>query len=121
MRAIGIAVALVAAAPAAAGPMDQARWSAGTVERRGRVTVTTGLDFERAAPGEWRVRARCETRDTRTGKWSARTARGVAVRSMGMVMLDVGPLGRMVLFPDGDLASNSPACASGAADLGTGD
>ncbi|WP_312034846.1 hypothetical protein [Methylorubrum rhodesianum] len=111
----------MAAAPAAAGVMDQARWSAGTVERRGPLTVTTGLDFVRTGPGEWRVRARCETRDTQTGRWSARRARGVAVRSMGMVMLDVGRLGRMVLFPDRDLASNMAACASGAADLGTGD
>ncbi|EHP82726.1 MULTISPECIES: hypothetical protein [Methylobacteriaceae] len=121
MCALILAVALVAAPPAVAGVMDQARWSAGTVERRGPVTVTTGLDFERAAPGEWRLRARCETRDTRTGRWSARTGTGVAVRSMGTVMIEAAPLGRMVLFPDGELAANTAACASGAADLGTGD
>ncbi|CAO4181386.1 hypothetical protein EEDFHM_03911 [Methylorubrum populi] len=121
MRALLIAVTLVVAAPAVAGVMDQARWSAGAVERRGPLTVTTGLDFVRTGPGEWRVRARCETRDTRTGRWSARTGSGVAVRSMGMVMIDVGRLGRMVLFPNGELASNTAACASGTADLGTGD
>ncbi|GBU19988.1 MULTISPECIES: hypothetical protein [Methylobacteriaceae] len=121
MRAISLVVALVAAAPASAGVMDQALWSAGTVERRGPLNVTTGLDFKRAAPGEWRVRVRCEIRDTRTGRWSARTARGVAVLSMGMVMVDVGRLGRLVLFPNGELAANTKACASGTADLGTGD
>ncbi|GJD66478.1 hypothetical protein [Methylobacterium frigidaeris] len=121
MRAILLAVALVAAAPAAAGIMDQPRWSAGTVQRRGPVAVTTGLDFERTGPGQWRVRARCETRDGRTGRWSARTGAGIAIRSAGMVMIEVGRLGRMVLFPDGDLAANTAACASGPADLGTGD
>ncbi|GJD65789.1 hypothetical protein [Methylobacterium frigidaeris] len=121
MRVILLAVALVAAGPAVAGVMEQPRWSAGTVQRRGPVTVTTGLDFERTGPGEWRVRAWCETRDGRTGRWTARTGSGVAVRSAGMVMIEAGSLGRMVLFPDGDLASNSPACASGAAVLGTGD
>ncbi|GJE83397.1 MULTISPECIES: hypothetical protein [Methylorubrum] len=85
------------------------------------MTVTTGLDFVRTGPGEWRVRVRCETRDTRTGRWTARTESGVAVQSMEMVMIDVGRLGRMVLFPNGELASNTAACASGTADLGTGD
>lgn len=121
MRALILAVALVAAVPTVAGVMDQPRWSAGTVQRRGPVTVTTGLDFERTGPGQWRVRGRCETRDGRTGRWSERTGRGVAVRSAGMVMVDAGPLGRFVLFADGDLAANSLVCASGAADLGTGD
>ncbi|CAO4148612.1 hypothetical protein CLBKND_04757 [Methylorubrum aminovorans] len=122
MRTLLTLAALVAAGSASAGPMDLPRWSAGTVERRGAVTVTTALDFRRTRPGEWAVRARCETRDTQTGRWRARTRRGLAARSMGLVLVDVGALGRMVLFEaSSELASNLPACASVAADLGTGD
>ena len=122
MRTLLLAVALVAAAASAhAGVMDEPRWQAGTVERRGALELTTSLAFEKTAPGEWRVRARCETRDTRTGRWSARTGSGVAVRSMGMVMIDTPPLGRFVLFPAPEIAGNMRACASGPADLGTGD
>jgi len=122
MRTFILLAALLAAKPAAAGTMDLPRWQAGTVERRGAVTVTTSLDFRRTRPGEWAVTARCETRDTRTGRWSARTGRGVAARSIGLVLVEVGQLGRMVLFEaSGEIASNSKACASGAADVGTGD
>lgn len=122
MRAVFLAVALAAAAPAVAGVIDQDRWSAGTVERRGVLELTTALAFERTAPGEWRVRARCETRDTRTGRWSARTGSGWAVRSMGLVMIDLGGLGRMVLNgASQELFGNVRACAEGKADLGTGD
>ncbi len=102
--------------------MDQDRWQAGTVERRGHDELTTSLAFERTGPGEWRVRARCETRDTRTGRWSARKADGVAVRSMGLVMMDLPPLGRLVLnTASGELFGNAKACAEGTVDLGTGD
>lgn len=122
MRTPLLAVALVAAAPAAAGVMDQLRWSAGTVERRGHNELTTSLAFDRTAPGEWRVRARCETRDTRTGRWSARTGSGWAVRSMGLVMIEVKPLGRLVLNTGTtELFGNIKVCAEGKADLGTGD
>lgn len=56
MRTLTLVVALVAAAPTAhAGVMDQPQWSAGTVERRGPLELTTALDFVRTAPGEWRV------------------------------------------------------------------
>lgn len=122
MRAFFLAVALVAAAPAAAGVMDQPRWQAGTVERRGHDELTTSLVFERTAPGEWRVHARCETRDTRSGRWSAQTGKGMAVRSMGLVLIDVPPLGRLVYNPvSGEIFGNARACAEGTADLGTGD
>lgn len=122
MRTLTLAVALVAAAPAVAGVMDQPRWQAGTVERRGHDELTTSLAFERTGPGEWRVRARCETRDTRTGRWSARTGKGMAVRSMGLVMVDLPPLGRMVLNTGtAELFGNIKACAEGTADFGTGD
>lgn len=122
MRALLTAVALVAAAPAVAGVMDEPRWQAGTVERRGALELTTSLDFTRTGTGEWKVRARCETRDTRTGRWSARTGSGWAVRSMGLVMIDTPPLGRMVLnIGTGALFGNIKACAEGTADLGTGD
>lgn len=122
MRTILLLVALVAAAPAYAGVMDQPQWQAGTVERRGHDELTTSLAFERTGPGEWRVRARCETRDTRNGRWSARTGAGWAVRSMGLVMIEVAPLGRLVLnTASGELFGNARACAEGAVDLGTGD
>ncbi|WP_342163951.1 hypothetical protein [Methylobacterium sp. SD21] len=122
MRAFLLAVAMVAAAPAVAGVMDQDRWQAGTVERRGHDELTTSLDFVRTAPGEWKVRARCETRDTRNGRWSARMGAGVAVRSMGLVLIDVPPLGRLVYNPgNNELFGNARACAEGAVDLGTGD
>ncbi len=122
MRTLITLAALVAAGPASAGLMDHPRWSAGTVERRGAVTVTTAIDLRRTRPGEWAVRARCETRDTRTGRWRARTGRGVAARSMGLILVDVPGLGRLVLFEaSGELVANVPACASGAVDLGTGD
>ncbi|MGN7127394.1 hypothetical protein [Methylorubrum thiocyanatum] len=122
MRTLLTLAALVAAGSTSAGPMDLPRWSAGTVERRGAVTVTTALDFRRMGPSEWVVHARCETRDTRSGRWRARTGRGVAARSMGLVLVDVPGLGRLVLFEaPGELVANVPGCASGAADLGTGD
>lgn len=122
MRTLTLAVALLVAAPAVAGVMDQPRWQAGTVERRGHDELTTSLDFTRTAPGEWRVKVRCETRDTRTGRWSARTGAGVAVRSMGLVLVDVGKLGRMVYNPgNGELFGNAKTCAEGTVDLGTGD
>lgn len=122
MHALLLAVAIVAAAPAAAGVMDQDQWSAGTVERRGRLVLTTTLAFEKTGPGEWRVRARCQTNDTRTGRWSARTGAGWAVRSMGLVMIDTPPLGRLVLNTGtNELFGNVKACAEGTADLGTGD
>lgn len=122
MRTLILLAALVAAGPAAAGPMDQPRWSAGAVERRGAVTVTTTLDFRRTRPGEWTVQARCETRDTRTGRWSARTGRGVAARSMGLVLVDVGGLGRFALFEaSSELAANTKVCASGPVVFGMGD
>ena len=123
MRALYLAVALVAAAPGAhAGVMDQPRWSAGTVERRGPLVLTTTLMFETTSPGEWRVRARCQTNDSRTGRWSARTGAGWAVRSMGLVMIDIAPLGRLVLNTASlELFGNVRACGEGQADLGTGD
>lgn len=122
MRTLTLAAALVAAAPAHAGVMDQDRWSAGTVERRGRLVVTTTLDFTRTAPGEWRVKARCQTTDERTGRWSARTGAGWAVRSMGLVMMDLPPMGRMVLNTASlALFGNIRSCGEGTADLGTGD
>ncbi|MGU3476904.1 hypothetical protein [Methylobacterium sp. D48H] len=122
MRAFFLAVALVATAPALAGVMDEPRWSAGTVERRGHDELTTSLDFVRTGVGEWRVKARCETRDTRTGRWSARTGAGWAVRSMGLVLIDVPPLGRQVYNPvSNEVFGNAKACAEGSVDLGTGD
>ncbi|GJE47354.1 hypothetical protein GOFOIKOB_0375 [Methylobacterium tardum] len=114
--------ALLATGTAAAAPMDGDRWDAGAVERRGHKVLTTGLMFRRTGAGEWEVSARCETRDIRTGRWRAKTGRGVAVRSMGLVMVKTGTLGRFILFVDaGEIASNKPWCASGAANLGTGD
>ena len=106
MRALYLAVALVAAAPGAhAGVMDQPRWSAGTVERRGPLVLTTTLMFETTSPGECRVRARCQTNDSRTGRWSARTG-------AGRLVLNTASL---------ELFGNVRACGEGQADLGTGD
>ena len=122
MRTLISLAAVLAAGTAAAGPMDQDRWDAGVVERRGHEVLTTGLDFRRTAPGEWTVEARCQVTDTRTKRWRTRTGTGVAVRSMGLVMVETGKLGRFVLFVDaGEIASNRPWCASGPADVGTGD
>lgn len=122
MRTIFTLAAVLAAGTAAAGPMDGERWDAGVVERRGDQVLTTGLTFTRTGAGEWAVRARCQTTDTRTKRWRVRTGRGIAVRSMGLVMVETGQLGRFVLFEaSGEIASNKPWCASGAATLGTGD
>ncbi|WP_449409973.1 hypothetical protein [Methylobacterium komagatae] len=122
MRTILTLAALAVAGPAAAGPMDEPRWQAGTTERRGHDELTTSLSFERTGPGEWSVAARCETRDTRTGRWRARTGTGAAVRSMGLILIDVAKVGRMVLNERaGEIFGNAPGCAQGSVDLGTGD
>ncbi len=122
MRTLISLAAMLAAGPAAAGPMDQPRWQAGTTERRGHDELTTSLNFERTGAGEWAVTAHCETRDTRTGRWRARTGQGAAVRSMGLILIDVRNVGRMVLNPSTmEIFGNAPGCAEGPADLGTGD
>ncbi|MEH3065307.1 MAG: hypothetical protein PGN33_22020 [Methylobacterium radiotolerans] len=122
MRTLIFLAALAVAGPAAAGPMDGARWSADTVERKGVDEMTTNLMFRRTGPGEWSVSARCETRDTRTGRWRARTGQGAAVRSMGLILIDAGKVGRMVLSErSAELFGNAPGCAQGTVDLGTGD
>lgn len=122
MRTLITLAALVAAGPAAAAPMDEARWHAGTTERRGRDELTTSLSFERTGAGEWAVTARCETRDTRTGRWRARTGQGAAVRSMGLILIDLGRMGRLVLNPTSmELFGNAKGCAEGVVDVGTGD
>lgn len=122
MRTLCTLAALLAAGTATAGPMDQDRWDAGVVERRGHEVLTTGLDFRRTAPGEWTVRARCETRDTRTGRWRAKTGQGAAVRSMGLILIDVARVGRMVLNEGSmEVFGTAPGCAQGNVDLGTGD
>lgn len=65
---------------------------------------------------------RCETRDTRTGRWRARTGTGAAVRSMGLILIDVAKVGRMVLNERaGEIFGNALGCAQGSVDLGTGD
>ena len=122
MRTLIFLAALAVAGPAAAGPMDQPRWQAGTVERRGHDELTTSLTFERTGPGEWAVSARCETRDTRTGRWRARTGKGAAVRSMGLILIDAGAVGRMVLNERSmEVFGTAPGCAQGTVDIGTGD
>lgn len=122
MRTLITLAALAVAGTAAAGPMDQPRWQAGTVERRGHDELTTNLAFRRTGPGEWSVTARCETRDTRTGKWRARTGTGAAVRSMGLVLIDLGRLGRLVFNEQSmEVFGNAPGCAEGVVDVGTGD
>jgi len=108
--------------PAAAGPMDEARWQADTVERKGHDELTTNLAFRRTGAGEWAVSARCETRDTRTGKWRARTGEGAAARSMGLILIDAGAVGRMVLNERSmEVFGTAPGCAQGTVDIGTGD
>ena len=122
MRTLISLTALVAAGTAAAGPMDQLRWQAGTKERRGHDELTTSLSFERTGPGEWAVTARCETRDTRVGKWRARTGTGAAARSMGLILIDLGKMGRLVFNERSrELFGNAPGCAEGTVDIGTGD
>ncbi|MCJ2025576.1 hypothetical protein [Methylobacterium sp. J-067] len=122
MRTVLTLAALAVAGPAAAGPMDQPRWQASTTERKGVDELTTNLSLRRTGPGEWSVTARCETRDTRTGKWRARTGEGVAVRSMGLILIDLGKMGRMVLFERSEeLFGTVPGCAQGNVDVGTGD
>ncbi len=122
MRTLLTLAALAVAGPAAAGPMDQPRWQAGTTERRGHDELTTSLSFERTGPTEWSVSARCETRDTRTGKWRARTGSGAAVRSMGLILIDLGKMGRLVLNPSSlEVFGNAKGCAEGVIDVGTGD
>jgi hypothetical protein len=114
--------ALLAAGSASAGPIDQPRWQAGTTERRGHETVTTNLAFRRTGPGEWSVSAYCETRDTRTGRWRARTGKGAAARSMGLILIDVGKVGRLVINERlMEVFGNAPGCAEGTIDVGTGD
>ncbi|GJE47039.1 hypothetical protein GOFOIKOB_0058 [Methylobacterium tardum] len=122
MRNLITLAALAVAGSASAGPTDGERWDMGAVERRGSEVLTTGLTFRRTGPGEWAVEARCQVTDTRTKRWRVRTGRGVAVRSMGLVLVDVPGLGRFVLFEASDeIAANVPGCASGTAIYGTGD
>ena len=121
MRTLISLAALAVAGSAAAGPMDQPRWQAGTTERRGHDELTTNLMFRRTGPSEWAVTARCETRDTRTGRWRARTGTGAAARSMGLVLIDLGHMGRLVFNERRELFGNAPGCAEGTVDIGTGD
>lgn len=122
MRIVISLAALAMAGTAAAGPMDEARWHAGTTERCGHDELTTSLMFERTGPDQWSVSARCETRDTRTGRWRARTGQGVAVRSMGLILVDAGAVGRLVFNERSmEIFGNAPGCAEGPADIGTGD
>lgn len=121
MRTLCTLAAMLAVGSASAAPMYEARWHAGTIERRGHDELTTSLSFERTGPGEWAVTARCETRDTRTGKWRARTGTGAAVRSMGLILIDAGKVGRMVLNERSRaIFGNALGCAQGVVDLGTG-
>ncbi|MDE4912275.1 hypothetical protein PQI07_16460 [Methylobacterium sp. 092160098-2] len=122
MRTILTLAALAVAGPATAGPMDQPRWSADAVERKGSHELTMNLMFRRTGAGEWAVSARCETRDTRTGKWHARTGTGVAARSMGLILIDLRGLGRLVFNERSqEIFGTSPGCAQGIVDVGTGD
>lgn len=122
MRTLISLAALLAVGSASAGPMDQPRWHAGTTERQGHNELTTSLMFERTGPNEWAVLARCETRDTRTGKWRARTGAGAAARSMGLILIDAGAVGRMVLNERSmKVFGTAPGCAQGTVDIGTGD
>ncbi|MGU3449806.1 hypothetical protein [Methylobacterium sp. 391_Methyba4] len=122
MRTILTLAGLAVAGTATAAPMDEARWHAGTTERRGHDELTTSLSFERIGAGEWAVSARCETRDTRTGRWRARTGTGAAARSMGLILIDVPKVGRMVLNErSGEVFGTAPGCAQGTVDIGTGD
>ncbi|UIN36840.1 hypothetical protein [Methylobacterium oryzae] len=122
MRTFLTLAAILAAGSAAAGPIDQPRWHAGTTERRGHDELTTSLAFERTGAGQWAVSARCETRDTRTGRWRAKTGTGAAVRSMGLVLIDLGRLGRLALNERSqEIFGTAKGCAEGIIDVGTGD